>query len=297
MVPTNKDDALLAEVDGRTVRVTHLEKVLFPDDGITKAELLQYYLTVAPYLLPHLTGRPLTLKAFPHGINGRPYYRRNLAATTPAWVSRVDLDEGPGPVIRNTADLVWVVNLDSIELHPWLSRDSDLAHPDLILFDLDPGPNLPLARLCEAATVVKEVLEDMGVACYAKTSGSKGIHILIGTRPDYDFEQTRSWVLAVATVLARHRPDLLTVSYSRPERVNRVLLDYNQIGWGRTTASIYSVRPFKGGPVSVPLTWEEVQGASIGPADITIRDMPKRLKALGDVAKGLLASSQRLPHL
>ncbi|MBI4305403.1 MAG: hypothetical protein HY678_03700 [Chloroflexi bacterium] len=296
-MPKPKPEVMLAEVDGRTVRVTHVDKVLFPDDGITKAEVLQYYLSAARYLLPHIHARPLTLKAFPHGIAGRPYYRRKLADSTPAWVSRVELDEGPGPVVRNLADLVWVVNLDSIELHPWLSRADDLVHPDLILFDLDPGPNLPLARLCEAALVVRDGLRQIGIECYPKTSGSKGIHVLIGVRPEYDFEETRSWVLAVARVLAKHRPDLLTVGYNRGERVNRVLLDYNQVGWGRTTASIYSVRPYPGAPVSAPLTWKEVEAAKIKPDGITIRNIQPRLEKLGDLAAGLLKSRQKLPHL
>jgi bifunctional non-homologous end joining protein LigD len=296
-MPTDKPEVILAEVEGRTVRVTHMDKVLFPDDGITKAEVLQYYLSAAPFLLPHVRGRPLTLKAFPHGIMGRPYYRRNLADSTPAWVSRVQLDEGPGPVIRNLADLVWVVNLDSIELHPWLSREDDLTHPDLVVFDLDPGPNLPLPRLCEAAVVVRDTLRQMGLECYPKTSGSKGIHLLIGIEPAYDFDEARAWVMAVARVLASHRPDLLTAGYSRPERVNRVLLDYNQVGWGRTTASIYSVRPYKGGPISAPLTWAEVEGAKIAPDAITIRNIQERLAKGGDAASGLLKSSQKLPHL
>lgn len=290
-------EALLADIDGQTVRVTHLDKVLFPDDGITKAEVLQYYISVAPYLLPHIKGRPLTLKAFPHGIHGRPYYRRQLAETTPAWVSRVELEEGTGPVVRNTADLVWVANLDSIELHPWLSREEDVLHPDMVLFDLDPGPNLPLARLCEAAVAVRDALAGMGMECFPKTSGSKGIHLLIGIQPEYGFEEARAWVMGVAKALAGHRPDLLTVGYNRAERANRVLLDYNQVGYGRTTASIYSVRPYPGAPVSTPLTWEEVEGAKVAPNQFTIRDLPDRLSRLGDVAAQFLESKQALTHL
>lgn len=290
-------EALLANVDGQTVRVTHLDKVLFPDDGITKAEVLQYYISVAPLLLPHIRGRPLTLKAFPHGIHGRPYYRRQLAETTPAWLSRVELEEGTGPVVRNTADLVWVANLDSIELHPWLSREEDVLHPDMVLFDLDPGPGLPLSRLCEAAIVVRDALSQMGLECFPKTSGSKGIHLLIGIRPDYGFEEARAWVMGVAKALAGHRPDLLTVGYNRAERANRVLLDYNQVGYGRTTASIYSVRPYPRAPVSTPLTWQEVEGATIAPNQFTIRDLPERLNQLGDVAARFLESRQTLTHL
>ena len=131
-----QSEGTFVEVGGKTVRLSHLSKVLFPDDGITKAEILLYYQTVAPFLIPHLRGRPLTLKAFPNGIKERPYYRRKLAATTPPWVSRVELDDGFGPVIENEADLLWVVNQDSVELHPWLSRRVDLHHPDLLVMEV-----------------------------------------------------------------------------------------------------------------------------------------------------------------
>jgi bifunctional non-homologous end joining protein LigD len=137
----------------------------------------------------------------------------------------------------------------------------------------------------------------MGVETFPKTSGSKGIHLLFGILPEYDFEETRSWVMGVARVLAAHRPDLLTVGYNRSERLNRVLLDYNQVGRGRTTASIYSVRPYKGAPISAPLTWDEVESAKIAPDGITIRNIQKRLESVGDVAEGLLSSRQKLPHL
>jgi len=150
-----RDQPAFVEVDGKTLRLSHLEKVLFPDDGITKAEILLYYQTVAPILIPHLRGRPITLKAFPKGIKERPYYRHRLAATTPTWVSRIDLDDGSGPVVEDTADLLWVVNQDSVEIHSWLSRRDNLSRPDLLVFDLDPGPRLPFVRLCEAAVIVK----------------------------------------------------------------------------------------------------------------------------------------------
>ena len=158
-----RDKPAFVEVEGKTLRLSHLEKVLFPDDIITKAEILLYYQTVAPFLIPHLRGRPVTLKAFPNGIKERPYYRRQLASTTPAWLSRVELDGGFGPVVEDTADLLWVINQDSVEIHSWLSRRENLDHPDLIVFDLDPGPRLPFNRLCEAAVIVKEALDSLGV--------------------------------------------------------------------------------------------------------------------------------------
>jgi bifunctional non-homologous end joining protein LigD len=292
-----RDDSTYVEVAGKSLRLTHLSKVLFPDDGITKAELLLYYQTVAPILLPHLRGRPLTLKAFPHGIKGRPYYRHKLAATTPPWVNRVELDDGFGPVVEDEADLMWVVNQDSIELHPWLSRREDLHHPDLLVFDLDPGPRIPFQRLCEAAMVLKEALDSLGVESCPKTSGSIGVHVLVGIKPEFDFEEVHTWVIAIARVLNERRQDLFSMDYTRSRRTDKVLLDHNQVGFGRTTASIYSVRPLPGAPVSAPLTWEEVESGKITIDQFTIKTMPKRLESMGDVAVRLTSSTQRLPHL
>ena len=291
-----QSEGTFVEVSGKTVRLSHLSKVLFPDDGITKAEILLYYQTVAPFLLPHLRGRPITLKAFPNGIKERPYYRRKLAATTPPWVSRVELDDGFTPVIEDEADLLWVVNQDSVEIHPWLSRREDLRHPDLLVFDLDPGPRMPFERLCEAATVIKEALGTLGVESWPKTSGSNGLHILVGIRPEYEFEEVHSWAIAIDRVLTDRRPDLFSMDYTRSRRTEKVLLDHNQIGYGRTTASIYSVRPLPGAPVSAPVTWEEV-ASGVTPQQFSIKTLPERLNTLGDLAVGLTGVGQSLPHL
>ena len=292
-----RDQPAFVEVEGKTLRLSHLEKVLFPDDGITKAEILLYYQTVAPVLIPHLRGRPLTLKAFPNGIKERPYYRRQLASTTPTWLSRVELDGGFGPVVEDAADLLWVVNQDSVEIHSWLSRRENLDCPDLIVFDLDPGPRLPFKRLCEAAIIVKEGLESLGVKSFPKTSGATGLHILVGITPEYDFEEVHTWVIAVDRVLTERRPDLFSMDYTRSRRTEKVLLDHNQVGYGRTTASIYSVRPLPGAPVSTPLTWAEVETGKIIPDLFTIKTLPARLESIGDLAANLIDSSQRLPHL
>ena len=271
--------------------------MLFPDDGITKAGLLLYYQTVATVLLPHLRGRPLTLKAFPNSVKERPYYRRRLASTTPDWVSRVEFEDGFGPVVEDVADLLWVVNQDSVELHPWLSRRENLMKPDLLVFDLDPGTLLPFERLCEAATVVKEALDSLDVESWPKTSGANGLHILVSLVPTFDFEEVHTWVIAVARILSQRRPDLFSMDYTRSRRTEKVLLDHNQIGYGRTTASIYSVRPLPGAPVSAPLTWDEVASGSITPGEFTINTMPDRLGSMGDVAVRLTQSMNLLPHL
>jgi len=291
-----QSEGTFVEVSGKTVRLSHLSKVLFPDDGITKAEVLLYYQSVAPVLLPHLRGRPLTLKAFPNGIKERPYYRRKLAGTTPPWVSRVELDDGFAPVIEDEADLLWVVNQDSVEIHPWLSRREDLNHPDLVVFDLDPGPQMPFERLCEAATVIKEALGTLGVESWPKTSGSNGLHILVGIEPEYEFEEVHTWAIAIDRVLTQRRPDLFSMDYTRSRRTEKVLLDHNQVGYGRTTASIYSVRPLPGAPVSAPVTWEEVE-SGVTPQQFNINNLPERLASMGDVAVGLNSTGQNLPHL
>lgn len=292
------EDYTFTELDGKVLRLSHLSKHLFPDDGITKAEVLQFYYSNASIILPHLQGRPVTLKAFPHGIAGRPYYRRNLSASTPDWVSRIDLsEESSNPVVENIADLMWVVNQDSIELHTWLAQVDDIYHPDLAIFDLDPGEGVTPENLCEAAEVLITALDEMGLQSFAKTSGSKGIHILIGISTERDHEEVRGWVMAVARVMAEFRPDLFTIEYSKNRRKGRVLIDYNQNGFGRTTASIYSIRPLPGAPISTPVTRSEIRKGAVKPRQFNIRNIEARLAEVGDVAAALIDDRQNLPYL
>ena len=290
------EEPTLFEVAGKPVRVTHPSKLLFPDDGITKAEVLHYYMTIAPVLLPHIRGRPVILKAWPHGIKGRPYYRRRMEPHAPAWLSKVEVEEGPAPVVEDEGDLLWVVNQDSIELHPWLARREDLLRPDLLLFDLDPGPLVTFQQTCEAALVLREALVGLGVECWAKTSGAAGIHVLVGIEPRYSFEEVHTWAIAVSRVLADRRRDIFTVDYSKTRRAAKVLLDHNQIRYGQSTASIYSIRPLPGAPVSAPVTWEEVASGELRPRQFTLRTMPDRLADVGDVAAGLAVCRQPLPN-
>ena len=294
---TQEDRPRFIDIGDKRVRLSHLPKVLFPGDGYTKADLFLYYQTVASVLVPHLRGRPVTMKAFPNGIMERPYYRRRLAENTPRWLSRVELEDGYGPVIQDDADLLWVVNKDSVEIHSWLSRVEHLHNPDLLVFDLDPGPRVPFARLCEAAMVVKEALDALGLESFPKTSGANGLHVLVGFQPEYEFQEVHTWVIGVDRVLAQHRPDLFTMDYTRSRRTDRVLLDHNQVGFGRTTASIYSVRPLPGAPVSAPVLWSEVEEGGLTPSRFTIKTLPERLAAMGDLAAGLNETSQRLPHI
>lgn len=293
------EEPLYVEAGGQRVRITHPTKVLFPDEGITKAEILHYYATIAPVLLPHIHDRPFIIHAFPHGVKGRPYHRRWVGGQAPSWLSRVHVEEeeDDAPVIRTVADLMWLVNIDSIELHPWQSRAAHLHEPDLAVFDLDPGQGTPFERTCEAALVIKEVLDQLGLKGQAKTTGGKGIHVLVGIEPELDHEAVRQWVFRVAGLVRQHRSDLFTTDYAHHRRVGKVLLDYNQNGFRRSTAGIYSVRPLPGATVSAPVTWPEVASGTLSPAQFDIHTVPERVTGLGDIAADLPTTRQHLPPL
>jgi bifunctional non-homologous end joining protein LigD len=293
------EEPLWVEVAGQRLRITHPSKVMFPDEGITKAEILQYYLSVAPALMPHMQDRPVIIHAFPHGTQGRPYHRRWLAKRSPSWLSRayIEDEDEHAPVIGSLADLMWIVNQDSIELHPWQSRASHLHEPDLVVFDLDPGQGTPFDRTCEAALVIKDVLDQLGLVSQAKTTGGKGIHVLVGVEPELDHDAAREWVMRVAGIIREHRGDLFTTDYAHHRRVGKVLLDYNQNGYRRSTAGIYSVRPQPGATVSTPVSWDEVASGKLAPTQFTIATVPERVDRLGDLAAAVPTARQHLPPL
>jgi bifunctional non-homologous end joining protein LigD len=287
-IPRNQD----------TVHLTNLRKVFWPDLGITKADLLQYYIDVSPLLLPHLVDRAMVMKRYPNGIAADFFFMKRAPSPRPEWIETCAIEHGSGsvidfPVIGDLASLLWVINLGCIDLNPWYARCDDVDRPDYLHFDLDPVKGANWEQMLETADIVHKALSQLKLPAFIKTTGSRGFHIYVpivrGPR------QKDVWTFAkqFATSLAALRPDLITVEYRIAKRPReRVLVDYNQNAWGRTLASVYSVRPQPKATVSTPLTWKEVeQGVRI--EDFRIDNVPPRVKKLGDLWAPLLAQKGR----
>jgi bifunctional non-homologous end joining protein LigD len=283
--------------------LTHPERVLWPDEGITKGDLAAHYQAVASVLLPHVRDRPVVLRPYPQGVGGASYYRQSLPASAPAWLPRYEYvakaDARPNEmlVVQNEPSLLWLVNQAAIELHPWLSRTDRPDAPDFAVFDLDilDGTLFPLAL--RAALLLRDELESRGVRCYPKTSGGDGIHVYVPLERGPGYAETRAWSQAVAESLRSRHPDILATDVRLADRQHKVLIDYAQNSLGRTTASVYSVRPRPGATVSTPLTWDEVEAGEVRPAGFTIRTVPARVQSLGDLFAPVLTGGQRLPEM
>jgi len=297
VIPTGVDDAAI-EADGRRVTLTNLRKIYFPKLGLTKGDLLRYYLGVAEVLLPHVRDRPMVMKRYPHGVTGDFFYMKRTPTPRPPWIRTCTIVHRSGnvidfPVIDDRASLLWMINLGCIDLNPWYSLCDDPDRPLYLHFDMDPTPETPFAVVREGALIVAGVLRGLGMTPHVKTTGSRGVHIYVGIRRGPT--QHEVWTIAkeIGHAIARAHPDVLTAEYriaKRPAR--RVLVDYNQNAWGKTLASIYSVRANEEATVSTPVTWEELEkGADI--SDFTILNVPERVARLGDLWKPLLRNSGR----
>jgi bifunctional non-homologous end joining protein LigD len=272
------------EVAGRQVPVTNPSKVLFPDAGITKRDLAEYYVAVASGALRAAGGRPNVLLRFPNGLGGESFYQKRAPASRPSWIDTVVLSFPSGRtaeevVPRDAASLVWMANLACLELHPHPVRADDLDHPDELRVDLDPVPGVPWSQIQEVALVVRQALGDVGLVGWPKTSGSRGLHIYARIERRWGFDQVRRAAVALAREVERRVPALATSKWWKEER-HGVFLDYNQNAKDRTVAAAYSVRPRPDARVSAPLAWHEV--ATCDPAAFTLRTMPERLATVGD---------------
>ncbi|HEX6059641.1 MAG TPA: non-homologous end-joining DNA ligase [Gemmatimonadaceae bacterium] len=286
------------EVDGRTVRLTNLGKLFWSEERITKGELLDYYAAVAPVLLPHIRDRAMVMKRYPNGAAGKCFWMKRAPEHRPGWIRTCAIEHGSGsvidfPMVQDLASLLWIVNLGTIDLNPWYSRCDDTDRPDWLHFDLDPGEGASFGDVREAALLVREALETLGIESWAKTTGSRGMHVYVPIVRGPTQKEVWTFAKAFAQAIAADHPKLLTAVYRVADRPRgRVLVDYNQNAWGRTLASIYSPRPRRGATVSTPVTWEEVaRGVRI--EDFHLRNVPDRIRDVGDLWAPLLKERNR----
>ena len=282
----------------KRVALTNLEKPFWPKLGVTKGDLLRYYQALAPVLLPHLRDRAMVMKRYPNGAEGKFFFMKRVPQPHPEWLSLCRIPHASGnvidfPVVQDLSSLLWIINLGCIDLNPWYARCDDVDRPDYLHFDLDPVPGADFARVRETAFAVREMLEQLHMPTYVKTSGSKGIHVYVPIVRGPTQKQVWTIAKGLAQALEARHPKLITAEYRIAKRPKgRVLVDYNQNAWGRTLASVYSVRPRPWATVSAPVSWEEVE-RGIAIEDFTLRNMPDRIARLGDLWKPVLAARGR----
>ena len=280
--------------------ITHPEKVMFPDDGITKGDLAAYYTDVAPIMLPHLAGRPLTMERFHRGIGDKGFFQKNVnrGKGTPEWLETVAVPKKDGivnyPVLRDARGIEWMANQNCITPHVWTSRAPDLRHPDICVFDLDPLDD-DMTVLRAAALLVRDLLAELGCLSWVKTSGSKGFHIVIPLDGQTDWTVAARFAHAVGREAVRRDPTHLTQEFYKTDRAGRILVDTGRNEIGATYAATYAVRPKATAPISAPCTWEEVESGRVGPKTFTLRSMRDRIGKVGDLWSDLHTHRRRLP--
>jgi bifunctional non-homologous end joining protein LigD len=290
-----RDDKPAEEVvreEPTRVKLSNLDKVFWADEGITKGDLVDYYRAVAPVLVPHLHGRPFTMRRYPDGAYGKAFFQKNAPSHMPDWIPRFHTDQFDAPVVNDEDALLWMVNMGCIDMNTWYSRVDKPDRPDFVLFDLDPSPDVGFAETVQVALVVKQALDALGLESFPKTSSADGMHVLVPVERRYTFDDTREFSEIVAGAIARAHRGLATTEWSKAKR-RGVLIDSNQNGEGKTIASAYSVRPRPGAPVSTPLRWDEVN-EELDPAAFTMDVVLERVRNLGDLFAGVLTTRQRL---
>jgi bifunctional non-homologous end joining protein LigD len=296
-IPGDVDNAVLV-VEDRDVRLTNLRKPFWPERGITKGDLIQYYADVAALLLPHIRDRAMVMKRYPHGAAGEFFFMKRAPVPRPSWIRTCAITHGSGnvidfPVIDDVPTLLWVINLGCIDLNQWYGRCDDIDRPDYLHFDLDPGDGASFAQVREASLIVREALETLDMKPLVKTSGSKGMHIYVPIVRGPVQKEVWTFAKALAIELASRHSTLMTSEYRREKRPPaRVLVDYNQNRWGSTLASIYSVRPRPLATVSTPLTWQEVS-SGVEIEDFRFDNVRDRFAEVGDLWKPLVAARGR----
>ena len=282
----------------RPLGLSNLDKVFFPEDSYTKGDIIQYYASVAPMLLPHLEGRPISMNRYPDGIGGPSFYEKRAPGHQPEWMrtGSVPSDSQGGSIEFLLADsresVMWFANMGCVEVHPFHSRIGVLDHPDYAIFDFDPAEGSTWSQVVAGAQLLKVALGQLGLVGYPKLSGSRGLHVYVPLDPVHDYARVRRFVGEVGNYLAAANPDDITMEWDKPKRRGKVFVDHNRNAFGQTVASVYSVRPRTGAPVSAPLTWDEV--AVLRNGDITIANLWDRLQRLGDLFAPVVQGGQTL---
>jgi bifunctional non-homologous end joining protein LigD len=275
--------------------ITHPDKVLFPEDGITKGELAAYYEAIAPLMIPHIAGRPITMERFPAGIGEKGFIQKDVSRGFPEWLERVEVPKQGGTVrhalVTDVRSLLWVVNQNTITMHVWTSRVPNLLQPDLCVFDLDPPEDGAPAILRDAALRLRDLLGEHGRTSWIKTSGSKGFHIVVPMDGKTTKGAAARFANRVGRELVERDPKHLTQEFARADRGGRIYVDTGRNGYSATFAAAYSVRPKPGGPVSAPCTWDEVASGRVGPRTFTLKNMAGRVAEVGDLWKEVAGGS------
>ncbi len=283
----------------RVIEITHAEKVLFANGGITKRDLVEYYERIAATMLPHLRGRPIAMERYPDGIHSQRIFQKNTPAYYPAWIKTVSLPKKNGVVRHVTCDdaatLVYLANQAVITPHTWLSRIDEPNHPDQMIFDLDPS-NEDFRVVCDTAKRLRERLLEWGLTSFVKTTGSRGLHVLVPLNHRADFEAVRAFALRIAADLAESDPERLTTEVRKSKRQGRIFVDTARNAYAQTAAPAYAVRPRLGALVAAPLHWNELDGRGLEPSLFNIRNIFHRLDKLGDPWKDVRRHAQMLPH-
>jgi bifunctional non-homologous end joining protein LigD len=278
--------------------ITHPEKILFPGDGITKGELASYYEMIAPAMLPHLRRRPVTMERYHRGIASPGFFQKDVSKGFPDWLERVEVPKKDGtvhhPIANDTRSLLWLANQNSITIHVWPSRTPNLYNPDICIFDLDPSRDDELEPLRAAALNLRDLLAELGLPSWIKTSGSKGFHIAVPLDGKSDFGTVARFAHAVGTLMVKRYPEKLTQEFLKVDRAGRILVDTGRNGYSATYAATYTVRAKPGASVSAPCAWEELERGEVGPRTFTLRNMAQRIADVGDLWADLLRKKRSL---
>ena len=277
--------------------ITHPEKVMFPADGITKGDLAAYYEAVAGVMLPHLRGRPLTMERYPAGIGKKGFWQKDVSKGFPDWLERVKVPKKDGflhhPIITDERSLMWVTNQNTITQHVWISRVPELYYPDICVFDLDPSTD-DLKGVQSAALGLRDLLEELGLPSWVKTSGSKGFHIVVPLDGKSEMSEVERFANTVGRVFVSLAPDHLTQEFNKVDRKGRIYIDTGRNGYSATFAAAYTVRAKAGAAVSAPCTWEEIEKGKVAPNTFTLRNTPARIKKVGDLWADMLKRRRSL---